>query len=70
MSEKDKKVNQNESEKINSDSKSSDSIPDRKDAPISSEKNLKENNNDVSKLIDDNPIKQLRKKKEIIKRIS
>ena len=42
MSEKDKKVNQNKSEKINSDSKSSDSIPDRKDAPISSEKNLKE----------------------------
>ena len=69
MSEKDKKVNQNKSEKINSDSKSSDSIPDRKDAPISSEKNLKENNNNGLKLIDDNPIKKLRKKKEIIKKL-
>ena len=69
MSEKNKKVNQNESEKINSDSSSSDSISDKKDAPISSEKNPKENNNNVSKLIDDNPIKQLRKKKEIIKKL-
>ena len=69
MSEKNKKVNQNESEKINSDSSSSDSISDKKDAPISSEKNPKENNNNVSKLIDNNPIKQLRKKKEIIKKL-
>ena len=69
MSEKDKKVNQNESEKINSDSNSSGSISDTKDAPISSEKNPKEINSDLSKLIDNNPIKQLKKKKEIIKKL-